>query len=184
MAQKTMSEDTSHYTPTHPPPSPGFTCPGPLKYFIHMPHKKSKRAAVSPGSPKCTSFHAGGFFGKRSWGKRCRAGAQEEWSRDEKGRPKLSQLSQLPLGTTEAQSCWRPCKPSKTHRTGGAEWWERGAGGTVPTAEKHWTDGNIGQAPTDHSCCDNQEYGSNRIVGGELKMRVGSLPAPLEPPYF
>lgn len=69
MAQKTMSEDTSHYTPTHPPPAPGFTCPGPLKYFIHMPHKKSNRAAVSPGSPKYTSFHAGGFFGKRSWGK-------------------------------------------------------------------------------------------------------------------
>ena len=87
MAQKTMSEDTPHYTPAHPPPAPGFTCP--LKYFIHTPHKKSNRAAVSPGSPTRTSFHAGGFSGKRSW-ERCRTGAQEEWNRDEKSWPKPS----------------------------------------------------------------------------------------------
>lgn len=87
MAQKTMSENTPHYTPAHPPPAPGFTCP--LKYFIHTPHKKSNRAAVSPGSPTRTSFHAGGFSGKRSWERR-RTGAQEEWNRDEKSWPKPS----------------------------------------------------------------------------------------------
>ena len=54
MAQKTMSENTPHYTPAHPPPAPGFTCP--LKYFIHTPHKKSNRAAVSPGSPHAQAF--------------------------------------------------------------------------------------------------------------------------------
>lgn len=119
MAQRDLvPEDTSLPTPRPPPPAPGFTCP--LKYSTHASHKKPNRAAVSPGSPKCTSFQAAGFFGKRS-GNNVGLGPRKSEIGTRKAGPSVL-IELVTAGDNWRLSPGDPANQAERTSTGEAEW--------------------------------------------------------------